>query len=69
MKAGGDDLAIQSRATKRAKEKPTTLAARVPIIESAKAMGHGQMSGAARTKTVPGTPKGWSTVYAPRKAT
>jgi hypothetical protein len=49
---------IQSRATSRAKEKPTTLAAIVPVIDSANATGHGQMSGAATMKTVPGTPNG-----------
>src|SRR5262245_54796907 len=52
----------QSLATKRAKEKPTTLADIVPIIESAKAVCHGQISGAATMKIVPGTPNGCSTV-------
>ncbi len=40
----------------------------VPIIESANAVCHGQMSGAATTKTVPGTPNGCSTVYATMNA-
>src|SRR5262245_41845819 len=52
----------QSLATKRANEKPTTLADMVPIIDSAKAVCHGQMSGAATMKIVPGTPNGCSTV-------
>ena len=43
-----------------AKEKPITLAAMVPIIDSTIAVGHGQIRGATSTKTVPGTPKGWS---------
>ena len=52
-----------------ANEKPTMLAAMVPVIESANATGHGQMSGAATMNTVPGTPNGWSTAYARTKAT
>jgi hypothetical protein len=48
----------RSRATNRAKAKPTTLADMVPTIDSANATGHGQMSGAAMMNTVPGTPKG-----------
>jgi len=41
----------------------------VPVIESANAMGHGQMSGATMMKTVPGTPNGCSTAYAATNAT
>ena len=58
----------QSRATNRANEKPTTLAAIVPVIDRANATGQGQMSGAATMNTVPGTPKGWSSVYATTNA-
>src|SRR4051794_34138662 len=54
----------QSGATKRANENPTTLAAIVPAIDTANAVGHGQICGAASTNTVPGTPNGCSTVYA-----
>ncbi len=53
---------------KRANENPTTLAAIVPAIESAKATGHGQINGAAMMKTVPGTPKGWRAAYATMNA-
>ncbi len=54
MNRSGIRLEIQSRATKRAKENPTTLAASVAIIDSAKATGHGQINAAAKTKIVPG---------------
>ncbi len=59
-KRAGMLRATHSRATSRAKEKPTMLASIVPVSESAKASGQGQMSGAAMTKTVPGMPKGCS---------
>ena len=60
---------IQSRATNRENENPTTLAAIVPAIESKNAIGHGQINGAAMIKTVPGTPNGWSAAYAAMNAT
>src|SRR5262245_52175136 len=67
-KRAGMRWATQSRAIKRENENPTVLADSVPTIESAKATGHGQMSGAAQTNTVPGTPNGWRHVYAARNA-
>src|SRR5690349_11700243 len=64
----GMRLDSQSFATKRANQKPRTLAHMVPTSDSAKAVGQGQISGAATMKMVPGTPKGCSTVYARMKA-
>lgn len=40
----------------------------VPVIDSANAMGHDQMSGATMMNTVPGTPNGCSAAYAATNA-
>lgn len=67
-KRAGTFVESQSRATNRAKENPTTLAAMVPVIESANATGQAQINGAATMKTVPGTPNGCSVAYATTNA-
>jgi len=57
-KRSGMTFTTQSRATKRANENPITLAAIVPAIVRAYAIGQRQINGAATTNTVPGTPNG-----------
>jgi hypothetical protein len=67
-KRAGIFVETKSRATKRANAKPTTLAAMLPAIESAHAIGHGQMSGAAIMNATPGKPHGCSSANAATNA-
>ena len=60
LNRAGMRAATHSRATTRANPNPIRLAIIVPTMLSPKATGQGQMSGAATTNTVPGTPNGCS---------